>query len=470
MRFSSITQERFNAYFYGRTPYVRLFSTELEWFEFECGDITLLASMIRCEIDNDFNAVVLGRDSRRKFRAIDIVVSKCSRAELISALDSRIDNLLSSHVDGLFPQGDEGYEPFALFSHRLPPEKRNRYLDLLTEDPDYFPARVIMEELAYWFEDPDGMFIRAMQGNEFNARLFELYLHAAFYELDFEFDRTHPHPDYLLTKAGKKVAVEAVTIAEMEGESGRGAVMNEDELEKLRRHVEQEMPFRFARALRKKVSHRPEPAKLAYWDLPHTTGHPFMIAVQDYSRTLSMSFSEPALRSLLYGMVLHEEHVFPIERHQNGEKTISSNFFGHEDNRHISAVLLVTQATLPKFNRMGRVAGLRSPTTFALVEGIRSNAEGELAPFRALVEHPRYREFWHEGMYIYHNPNAVTPLDPDLFPHVVHVFLDADGMTEYIPANYTVKSTTTMLRLEPDQVDRFWQEMNTRHDTGIEDR
>ena len=466
MRFSPITEERFNSYFYGRTPYVRLFSTEIEWFEFGCDNTILLATMIRCEIDKDFNAIILGRDLRRKFRAIDIIVSRSSREELLAELDGHIDELFASHVDGHFPQGDEAHQPFTLFTHRLPPEKRNHILQLLTEDPDYFPARVIMEELAYWFEDPDGKFIRAMQGNEFNSRLFELYLHAMFYELDFQFDRTHPHPDYLLTKAGRIVAVEAVTVAEMEHAHGQGAVMNEAELERLRCHIELEMPFRFARTLRKKVSHRPKPAGLAYWELPHTEGHPFVIAVHDYSRTLSMSFSEPALRSLLYGVVIHEKQIFQIERHESDGKTISSNFFDHEDNKHVSAVLLATQATLPKFNRMGRIAGLRSPTTFAYVHGIRTNAEGEPRPFEALVEHPQYKEFWHEGVFLYHNPNAITPLDPELFPHVVHVSMDGNGMNEYMPPNYTVMSTTQMVRLDPDQVERIWQDMDRQQETG----
>lgn len=463
MRFASITQERFNSYFYGRTPYVQLFSTELEWLVFESGDVTLLATMIRCEIDKDFNAVILGRDLRRKFRAIDIIASKNSRNDLLAELDSHIDNLVASHVDGLFPQGDDVHGPFALFTHRLPPEKRNHYLQLLTEDPDYFPARVIMEELAYWFEDPDGTFIRAMQGNEFNSRLFELYLHAMFYELDFQFDRTHAQPDYLLSKGGNTVAVEAVTVAEMDDASGRGAVMNKEELEKLQLHVELEMPFRFARTLRKKVGHRPEPAKLAYWELPHTKGHPFVIAVHDYSRTLSMSFSEPALRGLLYGVAIHDGKIIQIERHENEGKTISSNFFDHEDNRYVSAILLATQATLPKFNRMGRIAGLRSPTTFAFVHGIRTNEEGAPRPFEALVEHPQYKEFWHEGVFLYHNPNAVTRLDPSLFPHVVHVSMDNEGMLEYMPPNYTLTSTTQMIRLDPGEVERFWQEMDQRH-------
>ena len=116
MKFNPISQERFNAYFYGRTPYIRLFSTELEWFFLEFGGITLLASAIRCEIDKDFNAVILGRDLRRKFRAIDIIVSKSSQVELLEILHSRIDDLLASHVNGLFPQGDDVHGPFALFA------------------------------------------------------------------------------------------------------------------------------------------------------------------------------------------------------------------------------------------------------------------------------------------------------------------------------------------------------------------
>lgn len=460
MRFESITKERFDAHFYGRTPYTRIFSTELEWFSFEREGVTLLAAMIRCEIDKDLNAVVLGRDLRRKFRAIDIVVSHNSRSALLAELDGHIEHLVASHVDGLFPQGDDDNGAFSIFTHRLPPEKRSHYLQLLTDDPDYFPARVIMEELAHWFEDPDGMFIRAMQGNEFNSRLFELYLHAMFYELDFQSDRTHPHPDYLLSKAGKSIAVEAVTVAEIEEVHGRGAEWNVQEIEKLRCHVEREMPFRFARALRKKVNHRPKPANLPYWELEHTKGHPFVIAVHDYSRTMSMSFSESALRSLLYGVVIQEDKIFQIERHEHDGKTISSNFFGHEANRHVSAVLLATQATLPKFNRMGRVAGLRSPTTLAMVRGMRTNENHEPKPFEALVEHPQYREFWHEGVFLFHNPNAVTPLDPNLFPDVVHVFIDEMGMSDNMPKNYTLHSTTQMLKFTPEQIEEFWADLN----------
>lgn len=201
--FQSISKEAFEARFYGRNPVVRLISTELEWFIQERGDVTLLAVMLRCKIDKDFNAIVLGRDLGRCYRAIHIIVSESTRDELVQGLNDSADDLFAAHVDGLFPQGDESV-PFAIFNSKVPEARRNRYYQLLTEDPVHFPSRVMMEELALWFKDPDGVFIRALQGNEFNSRLFELYLHAVFYELEFEIDRSHPQPDYCLRKGTTK--------------------------------------------------------------------------------------------------------------------------------------------------------------------------------------------------------------------------------------------------------------------------
>ena len=153
-------------------------------------------------------------------------------------IDTSIDDLIERHVNGLFPQGDESAVPFSIFKHIVSEEKRNRYLRLLTDDPTYFPARVMMEELAHWFQDSDGV-LRAMQGNEFNARLFELYLHAVFYELDFLIDRSNPQPDYLLKKGTSIVAVEAVTIAELDDAEYSPLPLTNKTWDDLMAHVDQ---------------------------------------------------------------------------------------------------------------------------------------------------------------------------------------------------------------------------------------
>ena len=461
MRFQSITREKFEAYFYGRSPYVKQFTSESMWFSFQSDDVTLVAVMLLCRIDNDYNAVVLGRDLNRRFRAIHVESSLPTSDALITAINECIPKLINAHVEGMFPQGDEAASPFSIFASKVPPHKQNHYLKLLLNDPVYFPARVVMEELAHWFEDPDGIFIPGLQGNEFNSRLFELYLHAAFYEQNFEIDHSNPQPDYLLSKHGMCVAVEAVTVAELDAPDGSHKKLDESALKSLINHVENEMPFKFHRTLIKKVRHRPEPSKAAYWELEHTKGHPFVIAIHDYSRNMSMAVSAGALQKYLYGMELIDGQMHSIERHELDGRTIPSNFFEKDVNKNVAAVMLVTGATLPKFNRMGRIAGIRSPTSFAIVDGVRTDSEGNPNTFKAVVEHPAYSESWHDGITIFHNPNAVTPLDPELFPHVIHCFQSENGFSEYFPPNYMISSITQMMIFDASDSEKMWAEMDS---------
>lgn len=461
MEFISISKEQFDAYFYGRTPYVKLFTNELDWFVYEAEGVTLLAVMLFCKIDNDFNAVILGRDLDNKFRAIDIVVSINSRDGLVSELNTHIDKLVKSHVDGKFFQGDENTKPFSIFNTLVSKEKRNHYFGLLKDDPMYFPAKVMLEELAHWFKDPDGIYIKGFQGNEFNARLFEIYLHAVFYELDFEMNRDFAQPDYTLTKEGETICIEATTVAQLQDpDENKGKPYD---LDSILRYVDEEMPFKFARSLLNKVRYRPKPLELPYWELEHTKNNPFIIALHDYSKPMSMTYSSSAMQSYLYGINIDDKGVaHKIDFHKTGNRTIKSNFFEHEGNKYVSAVMLPTGATLPKFNRMGRIAGLRSPNSFAIITGARSDAEGNIKPFRQIVEDPKYKEFWHEGIYMFHNPNAVHPLNFELFPHVIHVFKDeeTENLKQYIPPNYIVSSVTNMMKFDPANSEKTWKAIN----------
>lgn len=459
--FEPISKRRFEAYFYGRSPHVKGFTTEVSWYAYEEEGVTLLAVVLLCHIDKDYNAIVLARDLAKRFRAVETVVSLPTADAAIQEAAKRIPRVVGKAVDGLFRQGDEAESPFGIFVAKVPEHKQNRYLKMLLNDPTYYPAKVAMEELAHWFEDPDGIFIRGLQGNEFNSRLFELYLQAAFYELDFTIDHSHPQPDYLLSKGGMIVAVEAATVAELEGEEDPSdQPIEETTLSALLEHVENAMPFRFQRTLAKKVRHRPEPLGLPYWDLPHTKGHPFVIAIHDYSKVMSMATSQGSLQKFLYGLELVDGKMVPVERHEYEGRTISSNFFAQPRNRHVSAVMLATGATLPKFNRMGRLAGVRSNTSMAAVYGMRTDAEGNLHPFKSIVEDRDYHEAWHDGIFMFHNPNAATPLPPELFHRVIHCFRDGDALVEHFPANYIVGSVTQMFMFEESQADEFRRHFN----------
>jgi len=470
--FKSISQSRYEAYFYGRSPHVKAYTKEVAWYAYDSGHITLLAVVLYCKIDHDYNVVILARDLVRRFRAAGWSGSWATIEEAMQDASSKIPAIEKEAIEGLVSQGDEGPSPFDIFASKVPEHKQNRYLKLLLNDPTYYPAKIAMEELANWFEDPDGIFIRGLQGNEFNSRLFELYLQAVFYEMDFVIDHSHPQPDYLLSKNGAVVSVEAATVAEFDGEEEvEPRRFGEETLSDLFEHVEKVMPFKFQRTLAKKVRHRPEPLRLPYWELPHTKGHPFLIAIHDYSRTMSMATSQGALQKYLYGLELVDGVMMPIERHEFEGRTIASNFFGQVGNRHVSAVMLATGATLPKFNRMGRLAGVHSPTSVAAVSGIRTNDKGEMGPFSAIVEKSGYQEAWHDGIYIFHNPNAVIPFDPELFPRAIHCFQVDDGIREYFPPNFIVGSVTRMFRFDESERERVWRELDlvTLETTGQAD-
>ena len=434
-----ISKEQFDVFFYGRTPYVKTFSEEICWFKFIKDDVTILATIVFCKIDNDYNAIFLGRDLDKKFRAIKVIVSRESKDDLITDMEKAIPELLSLHKNGCFIQGDESESAFSIFLAKVPEHKKNVYLRMLLEEPKHYPAFIVMQELAYWCKDPDGIFIRDFQSASFNSRLFELYLNAVFYEMDFVICRDYAQPDYIISKNGIDIAVEAATVAEQE-EPTEKLILDHEAVEDLQRYVKEQMPFKFARTLLKKVRHKPEPLKLCYWELDHTKGKPFIIALHDYSRRLSMSISMPALQSYLYGVDM--DSGSKIEQHLFENRSIQSNFFGSNKNENVSAILLATHATIPKFDRMGVVAGIEQKNVKSIVRGIKTDEGCIPMPFTALVNAPSYQEPWCTAIYMFHNPKALNPIRPELFSRVIHIFEEDGEIVQYLPPNYIISSTT----------------------------
>ncbi|EEV9168150.1 hypothetical protein EG376_004130, partial [Escherichia coli] len=130
LHFSEISKEQFDIYFYGRSPYLKTFSEEIRWFKYEGNGITLLSTIIICNIDKDFNAIVLGRDLDKKFRAINVLASFDSMDVLLNNLNDDIPKMLAQHQNGTFMQGDESTKPFSLFLSKVPEKKRNIYIKM----------------------------------------------------------------------------------------------------------------------------------------------------------------------------------------------------------------------------------------------------------------------------------------------------------------------------------------------------
>ena len=98
-----------------------------------------------------------------------------------------------------------------LFEHLAPDETLHPQFLKTRDDSLMAPARSTLSEIAVTMSDPDGNFVQQFQTHGFDARTFELYLHALFTKAGHTLDRNHNRPDFLISRDGLTVAVEAVT-------------------------------------------------------------------------------------------------------------------------------------------------------------------------------------------------------------------------------------------------------------------
>lgn len=91
---------------------------------------------------------------------------------------------------------------------------------------------------------------------------------------------------------------------------------------------------------------------------------------------------------------------------------------------------------------MGVVAGIEQKNVKSIVRGIKTDEGCTPMPFTALVNAPSYQEPWCTAIYMFHNPKALNPIRPELFPRVIHIFEEDGEIVQYLPPNYIISSTT----------------------------
>lgn len=126
-----------------------------------------------------------------------------------------------------------------------------------------------------------------------------------------------------------------------------------------------------------------------------------------------------------------------VAEHRWGQRTVTSGFFDLPGAEHVSAVIFNSSATLPKFNRIGYVAGFGSRRVHMIRHGTVWNPDPDAAEpiaFAVSVDDPEYAESWTEGLDVFHNPRAAIPLNPEHFPAAVHHYLQPDGNLNSIQA------------------------------------
>jgi hypothetical protein len=428
-----ISRRRFDALAgYIRRPETVLVMKELAWYEER--DETLVGVVGLDTSDGDYVSIILGRDAKKRFRAVDLKHSIPTQTAAAIWLRDRLAELSEKPAEFHY-QGDEKGGPVDFFDPIVPLERRAPAFEQLRTQKSLSPALGILRELMHYFEDPDGNFIQQFQSTAFDARLWEVYLYALFTEIGYGLDRTQPVPDFHCGGPLGEFFVEATTL----GVSPHTPILT---AENRRAYFEEYVPIRFSSALCEKLKKR-------YWDRPHVRGRPLVLAIQDFHAPGSMTWTSTSLVEYLYGLRQSERDGTvvsePISRHRWETKDIASHFFALPEAEHISAVIANPSGTLSKFKRMGFLSGFGDRDLKILRRGYAFQGEPFPTPFTAEVSSGSYDETWCEGLAVCHNPDATTPLSPESLPHAGHFTVDDGWLVSALPPFFPVGSQTVTL-------------------------
>ncbi len=441
-----INKKLFDIYLlFTREPFVQYFTEELEFYTNGNGGLIGVISLDFT--DKDFYVCILSRDKSMQYRAEIVEASIPTIEEARKWIDDKMsNNSIVFH--------DNSYEYFDLFQDLDNDGKKHENFDLLKNNVGLSSAKEAIKEVSYHYKDIDGNFIDQFQSiNGFDSRVWELFLFCFFREQFFSFKRNYNAPDYMIEKLNHEIAVEAVIVSRKTDLKS----VKPQSPEVIEEKLKNEVPLLYGSALFDKM-------KKKYWEKEHVKGKPFAIAIADFHDTMSMIWTFNALSDYLYGYKY--EHSFdekgeliiqPVEIGNyvkpNGTE-IPSGFFFLPESENVSAVIFSSCGTISKFNRMGKQAGLGSDKTTLIRTGSFYNHEPNadkphLVIYKVDENSP---ETWSEGTIIFHNPNAIYPLAPELFDdRVAQCFFKDKFIHSEMPQYFPYNSFTQNLILEENK-------------------
>lgn len=341
-----------------------------------------------------------------------------------------------------------------LFNPIVASEKLHPSFEDLRTSPGAEPARWMLDEIYRSFEDPEGNFLEQFQTTGFDARYFELYLFAYFSRSGFTVDRTRPNPDFLVSREGITVAVEATTVnpATSGALAKFGKEVSELTDEELREYQKNELPIRFGSPLFSKFQKN-------YWKLDHCRDLPFVLAIEAFHDEESLVFSDSALTRYLFGLEQTgiwtqdgelEIDSTSVKQHTVGEKIIPSNFFGQAGTEYISAVMFTNSGTNAKFARMGYQHGVGCDVIDITRSGFCFNPDPDAMDptfFSYNLNEPPLVESWGQGLVVFHNPNCLHPVPKDFFVDTVQSYIEGGSLASDCPGWHPIASKTYILYL-----------------------
>ena len=402
-----------------------------------------LGVLFKDKIDNDWAYVVLQQDANSVFRWVagdhSFAIKAVARDKLLADIDRVSEDLEETGVPAVLQNLARAIRPKDPFVPIVPLSRLNPLFRIVANMKSHSPARGMIREAYRYYTDKDGNFVEQFQTTGFDARIWELYLHAYLIDCGFTLLPT-VSPDFLVSKSGEEVAIEAVT-ANQTQELGTGQLRNPHSSTRLLSPLfdqklpqldgafdykeEDFVPIKLGSALYSKL-------KKEYWKSLTAKDLPIILAIETFHEEASLHYTSSALATYLYAT--KHNHVWDdqgnllivsqeVKEHSFAGKTIPSGFFRLPKAEHISAVLFSNSATVSKFNRMGQQGPYHNPMIMLLRFGECVNPDPNAAKpekFYYKVGNPDWMEWWGQGLEMFHNPNALIPVDSDLFPDIAH--------------------------------------------------
>jgi len=273
-------------------------------------------------------------------------------------------------------------------------------------------ARKVIMDWADGFVDRDNKFVKEFQ-TTFNSSFWELYLFAVFKRLGLEINMFYDRPDFLI-EGESGFTVEAVIA---NNATNNTPEWDKENLEK----VIQDWPLdkiidnatlRLANSF---VSKSKKYLK-SYKDLEHVSGKPFVIAMAPFDSPLTNQQRMQAIHRVLYGLdryitidwdeenrdILDEIYMESIDK-TNGSQ-VPLGYFTRPEYSHVSALIFSNTATFSK------VRLLSDDPRLTLVGYSKYNDYGT-QPIEDVKFKGEYKEDLLDGLIIFHNPYADTPLN-----------------------------------------------------------
>jgi hypothetical protein len=448
MGMKKLARNRFEALAgYSRRPETIAISEEVEWYSDDSERV--LGVIVWDFSDSDFGGIVLGRDQRRRFRAVSMSDFCDSRDFARQLLMEELERW-SKMPDSEFQQGDEKGTPLDTFAPVVPAHRLSETFVRVATIEGFSPARDLIEAMMPFYEDVDGNFVEQFQTTAFDARFWELYLFALLNEQGFRFNRSFKAPDFFCQRFLDSIFVEAVTVNPTTNAAGL-IIEPEVPTDKMgfKAYYQEYMPLKWGSPLTSKLKKR-------YWELEHVKGKPIVFAIQDFHIPRAMTFSGHSITSYLYGIdftALFDETgklmVKSSQRplHKWGDKTIESGFFNLPDSQNVSAVVTNPTATISKFNRMAYLAGFGSRSVKMISFGLCYDHDPNAAVPRKFVfevNDPKYSENWAQGANVYHNAGAIHQLDSSFLPDAAHHWFEEGIFRSVVPDFHPFQSQTAI--------------------------